>query len=113
LSVPIDRLITVYGQVKAKGKLMGDDLRQFTEAGIPIIHELAKVFNTSDAAIAKLVSDGKIGFEHVRQVILNLTNQGGMFYDLIGKQSESLTGKVSNMHDAWDRLLIKIGESKA
>lgn len=112
LSVPIDRLIVVYGQVKAKGRLMGDDLRQFTEAGIPIIHELAKVFGIADKEVVKLVSDGKVGFEQVRKVISNLTNEGGMFYNLMEKQSQSLTGKVSNMRDAWDRLLIKLGEGK-
>ena len=110
LSVPIDRLIVVYGQVKAKGRLMGDDLRQFTEAGIPIIHELAKVFGIADKEVVKLVSDGKVGFEQVRKVISNLTNEGGMFYNLMEKQSQSLTGKVSNMRDTWDRLLIKLGE---
>lgn len=41
LSVPLSRINLVYGQVKAKGKLMGDDLRQFTEAGIPMVAELA------------------------------------------------------------------------
>lgn len=109
VSVPIDRLITAYGQVKAKGKLMGDDLRQFTEAGIPMIHELAKEFGVADDQIAKMVETGKVGFKDVDKVIKNLTNTGGMFFNLMEKQSTSLTGLTSNLADAWDRMLNKIG----
>lgn len=113
LGVPLSRLILVYGQVKAKGKLMGDDLKQFTEAGIPLVNELAKAFGVTKAKVYDLVSAGKVGFKDVQNVLENLTAKGGMFYDLMGKQSESLSGKVSNMHDAWDRLYIAIGKADA
>ena len=111
VSVPLDRLILAYGQVKAKGKLQGDDMRQFTEAGIPIIHELAKVMGVADNQIQKMVEDGKIGFPQVQQVIQNLTNEGGMFYNLMEKQSKTLTGQISNLEDAWSRMLNSIGQS--
>jgi tape measure domain-containing protein len=111
VSVPLDRLILAYGQVKAKGKLQGDDMRQFTEAGIPIIHELAKVMGVADTAISKMVEEGKIGFPQVQQVMQNLTNEGGMFYNLMEKQSKTLTGQISNLEDAWSRMLNSIGES--
>ena len=110
LGVPINRLILAYGQVKAKGKLQGDDMRQFTEAGVPIIHELAKSMGVADAQISKMVETGKVGFPEVQKVIQNLTNQGGMFYNLMEQNSKSLTGMVSNLHDAWDRMLNSIGK---
>ena len=111
VSVPLNRLILVYGQVKAKGRLMGDDLRQFTEAGVPIIHELAKSMGVADEQIQKMVEDGKIGFPQVQKVVENLTNAGGMFYNLMEKQSKTLTGQLSNLQDAWDRMLNSIGQS--
>lgn len=111
LSVPLDRLIMAYGQVKAKGKLMGDDLRQFTEAGIPMVSELANAFGVTQAEVYKLVETGKVGFEDVQQVIKNLTDEGGMFFNLMEKQSKSLTGMISNLGDAWDRMLNEIGAS--
>ncbi|WP_313029462.1 tape measure protein [Soonwooa sp.] len=110
LSVPLSRINLVYGQVKAKGKLMGDDLRQFTEAGIPMVAELAKKFGTSTAAITEMVSAGKIGFNDVKEVLFSLTNEGGMFFNLMEKQSASLSGKISNLGDAFDQMLNKIGE---
>ncbi len=111
LSVPIGRLIMAYGQVRAKGRLMGDDLRQFTEAGIPMIAELAKHFGVTQDKINDMVSAGKVGFEDVRAVLLKLTDEGGMFFNLMEKQSKSLTGMVSNLGDAWERMLNQIGES--
>jgi tape measure domain-containing protein len=110
LGVPLSRINLVYGQVKAKGKLMGDDLRQFTEAGIPMVAELAKKFNKTTAEIQEMVSAGKIGFKDVQDVLFNMTNEGGMFFNLMEKQSASLSGKVANLGDTWDQMLNKIGE---
>lgn len=111
LGVPLGRINLVYGQVMAKGKLAGDDLRQFTEAGIPLLAELAKKFGTSTAEISKMVSAGKIGFKDVKDVLFSLTNEGGMFFNLMEKQSKSLSGQMSNLSDSWDQMLNKIGES--
>lgn len=111
LSVPIGRLIMAYGQIRAKGKLMGDDLRQLTEAGVPMIAELAKHFGIAESHVNDMVSAGKVGFEDVRAVIMRLTDEGGMFFNLMEKQSKSLSGMVSNLGDAWDRMLNQIGES--
>ena len=111
LGVPLSRINLVYGQVMAKGKLAGDDLRQFTEAGIPMLAELAKKFGTNTAAISKMVSEGKIGFKDVQDVLFNLTNEGGMFFNLMEKQSASLSGRVSNLADSLDQMMNKIGQS--
>lgn len=109
LGVPLSRLILVYGQVKAKGRLMGDDLRQFTEAGVPIIHELAKQMGIADSEVQKLVSSGKVGFPEVQKVIENMTGKGGMFFDLMAAQSKTVTGQLSNLEDAWSKMLNQIG----
>lgn len=110
VGVPLGQLVAVYGQVKAKGRLMGDDMRQFMNAGIPIVSELAKVMGIADEEVQKLVTDGKVGFEEVQKVVERLTNEGGMFFNLMEKQSKTLSGQLSNLQDAWDRMLNKIGE---
>lgn len=111
LSVPISRINLVFGQVRAKGRLMGDDLRQFTEAGIPMVAELAKKFNKTTAEISDMVSAGKIGFNDVKEVLFALTDEGGMFYQLMEKQSASLSGRVANLSDQWSQMLNNIGQS--
>ncbi|RKT01106.1 tape measure protein [Chryseobacterium defluvii] len=111
LNVPLERINLIYGQVKAKNKLMGQELLQFTEAGIPMLTELALKFGKSESEISDMVSAGKIGFKDVQDVLFKMTNEGGMFFELMEKQSASLSGKVANLGDAWDQMLNKIGQS--
>ncbi|QDE19517.1 tape measure protein [Riemerella anatipestifer] len=110
LGVPMGQLIHVYGQVKAQGKMMTNDLYQFMNAGIPILSELGKVLGKSEAEIKDMVSAGKIGFPEVQAVIKNMTDEGGLFFNLMEEQSKTLSGKVANLEDAFDQMLNKIGE---
>ena len=111
LGVPMGQLIHVYGQVKAQGKLMANDLYQFMNAGIPIIAELSKVVGKSETEIKDMVSAGKIGFPEVQAVIKNMTNEGGLFFNLMAEQSKSLGGQISNLQDNFDQMLNEIGKA--
>lgn len=111
LGVPLSQIQLVFGQVRAKGKLMGDDLRQFTETGIPIVGELAKKLNTTTSEIYNMVSAGKIGFNDVKEVLFNMTNEGGLFFNLMEKQSASLSGQIERLKDALDQMFNKIGQA--
>lgn len=111
LGVPMGQLIHVYGQVKAQGRLMTNDLYQFMNAGIPIIAELSKVVGKSETEIKEMVSAGKIGFPEVQAVIKNMTNEGGLFFNLMAEQSKSLGGQISNLKDNFDQMLNEIGKS--
>ena len=111
LGVPMGQLIHVYGQVKAQGRLMTNDLYQFMNAGIPIIAELSKVVGKSETEIKDMVSAGKIGFPEVQAVIKNMTNEGGLFFNLMAEQSKSLGGQISNLGDSFDQMLNEIGKA--
>lgn len=108
---PLSQIQLVFGQVGAKGKLMGDDLRQFTEAGIPMVKELAEKFNVTTGEIYQMVSAGKVGFNDVKEVLFNLTNEGGRFYNLMEEQSKSLAGQYANLEDAIEQMFNKMGKS--
>nr|DAY29426.1 MAG TPA: tail tape measure protein [Caudoviricetes sp.] len=110
LGVPMGQLIHVYGQVKAQGKLMTNDLYQFMNAGIPMTAELAKVMGVAENEVKDLISAGKVGFPEVQSVINNLTNEGGLFFNLMEQQSTSLSGQIANLEDAIEQMYNKIGE---
>lgn len=110
LGVPMNQLIHVYGQVKAQGRLMTNDLYQFMNAGIPMVAELAKVMGVAESKVKDLISEGKVGFPQVQAVIKNLTDEGGMFFNLMEKQSASLSGKVANLMDMIDQMINEIGQ---
>ena len=111
LGVPMGQLIHVYGQVKAQGRLMTNDLYQFMNAGIPIIAELSKVVGKSETEIKDMVSAGKIGFPEVQAVIKGMTDEGGLFYNLMAEQSKTLSGQLSNLEDNFDNMLNEIGKA--
>ena len=105
LGVPVGQLAYTYGQVRVAGRLMGQDLMQFTNAGVPLISELAKVFGTTEAEVKKLVEQGKVGFPEVEKAMNNLTGEGSKFGGMMDKQSQSFNGVVSNIKDGFGQML--------
>lgn len=109
LSIPLNDLVYLYGTTMTQGRLFTQDLRQFMGRGIPLADELAKQFGVTKDKVGELVTEGKVGFAEVEKAIQSLTNEGGKFYNLMEKQSASLTGQISNLEDAWDMMLNEIG----
>ena len=110
LSLPLNDLVYLYGTTMVQGRLVAQDVRQFMGRGIPLIQELSKELGKTTDEINQMVTDGKIGFPEVQRVIENLTNEGGMFYNLMEAQSKTLTGQISNLEDAWASMLNNIGK---
>ena len=110
LDVPLSRLILVYGQVRAKGRLMGDDLRQFTEAGVPMIAMIAKNMGVAQSAVSDMVSEGKVGFKEVEKVLKDLTSQGGLFYNMMNEQSKTIPGQIAKLQDEIEVMFNEIGK---
>lgn len=111
LSQPLGDLVYLYGTTMTQGRLYTQDFNQFVGRGIPMIKELAEYFGVAESEVRGLVEAGKVGFPEVQAVISSLTEEGGMFFNLMEKQSTSVTGKISNLGDAWDAALDKMGES--
>lgn len=110
LSIPLNDIVYLYGTTMVQGRLYAQDVRQFTGRGIPLVKELAAMYGKTAEEINTMVSEGKIGFPEVEKVLNKLTNSGGQFFNLMEKQSSSLTGMIANLGDAWDTALNKLGE---
>lgn len=117
LGVGMDRLILAYGQVRSAAFLRGQEVRQFTEAGLPILEELAKQFEVlegravSAGEVFDKISSRLVPFEMVAKIFEDLTSEGGKFYEMQAVQAETLAGKVSNLRDAYEIMLNEIGSS--
>lgn len=117
LGVDMSRIILAYGQVKAATVLRGQELRQFTEAGIPMVERLATLFSqmegraVSAAEVFERISKKQVSFENVKQVLDEMTDEGGRFYNHQEKMVETLYGKVARMGDAWKVMLNNIGQA--
>lgn len=111
LSQPLGDLVYLYGTTITQGRLYTQDLNQFTGRGIPMIKELAKEFGVAESEIRGMVEAGMIGFPEVQKVIQNLTNEGGMFFNLMQEQSKTITGQISNIGDSFSMMLNEIGKA--
>lgn len=115
LGVEMSRLILAYGQVSAASVLRGQEVRQFTEAGIPLIQLLADKFTelngvaTTTGDVFQLISERAVPFEMVKEIFQDMTNEGGIFYDMQRKQADTLHGVYSNLRDAWDVAFNEMG----
>lgn len=103
-------LSTIFGQVRAAGKLTGERMNQFVEAGIPLIRVLAEQFGVAESEIRTLGTAGKISFKDVEKAFQSMSGEGGQFFDMMTAQSASLTGLQSTMKDNFDLLARTIGE---
>lgn len=112
LGLPLDELTVLYGSVMSQGSLYAQDLDQFTSSGIPLLQGLADIYGVTTEKIDTMVTAGQIGFPEVQQAIKNMTDEGGLFYNQMDMQSDTIAGKINNIGDAWDIMLNKIGQSQ-
>src|SRR5690606_32479972 len=99
-----------YGKARVQGTLFAEDINQLVGRGIPVIQEFAKQLGVSESEVKKLGSEGKITFSMLEQAFVNLTSEGGKFHDMMQRQSETLSGKWSNLTDTAGEFLRTIGE---
>lgn len=109
LSVPLDRLALAYGQVLAKWRLQGWELRQFTEAWVPLLETLSKMLNKTTWEISKMIENGQIWAVEVTKAFQMMTWEGWRFENLMAKQSTTMKGLYSNLVDSLSQLWEKIG----
>ena len=117
VGVDMGRIILAYGQIKAAKFLKGTELRQLTEANIPMADKLAERFSKLEGRIVSagevldMISKKKVTFEDVKDVLWELTDDGGMFNNMQEVLSESVKSKWKNLADAIDIMLGDIAES--
>lgn len=117
VGVDMGRIILAYGQIKAAKLLKGTELRQLTEANIPMVDKLAERFSKLEGRIVSagevldMISKKKVTFEDVKDVLWELTDDGGMFNNMQEVLSESVKSKWKNLADAIDIMLGDIAES--
>ena len=119
LGVDMGRLILAFGQVRAASVLRGQELRQFTEAGIPLVDKLAEKFTelnnrtVTTAEVFDLISKRAVPFSMIEEIFRDMTDAGGMFYKMQEKQAETLAGQWANLKDSVSIMYDEIGRTDA
>lgn len=117
VGVDMDRLILAYGQVKAANYLRGQELRQFSEAGVNILgglqqyYQEVKGISMTINEIFDSVSKRKVLFEDVDAVLKRMTESGGAFYNMQLIQSQTLYGQMQKVGDLFQIQMNEVGSS--
>ncbi|UKK61115.1 tape measure protein [Prevotella communis] len=119
LGVDMNRLILAFGQVRSAAVLRGQELRQFTEAGIPMVKALADEFTKLNGRVVttgevfELISKRAVPFEMVKKILWEMTDEGGRFYNMQYELADTLAGKWSNLQDAWEIMLSEFARGES
>lgn len=117
VGIPMERLTYALGQIKAYGYLNSRDARMFLNAGIPLVQELSKHYSklegqmVSVADIYDRIKKKAIGYNDVMQVVTEMTDEGGRFFDFQAKMAGTLKVQMANLTLAWNNMLNDIGNS--
>lgn len=103
----LPQLTLAFGQIQAKGRLMGTELRQLTEAGF----NLAEAMGVSSAQLDEMISNGEVGFEDVRLAFEKVTSEGGRFNGMMENLAQTTPGKLSTLESSVFKLKVAIGEA--
>lgn len=106
----LGRLTNAYGKMLAKGKVSLEELNMFTEAGVPILEELQKQYGVTQEKLFDMISAGKINIDGINTAMESMTSQGGKFFGMMEKQSQTMSGLFSTMTDTVNIFARQVGE---
>lgn len=105
-------------QVTASGKLMGQDLLQFINAGFNPLNVMAEKWKDfgfkSKVTIGQLkdmVAEGKISSAMVDKAFETATSKGGQFYRMMDQIGETAGGAALKLKGNWAAAQIDIGNA--
>lgn len=103
------RLNLAFSQTFASGKLQGQDLLQFINAGFNPLQELSSMTGRTMESLKDQMHEGGISFNMVADAIKHVTSEGGRFYEMNEKQSQSYLGMISTVKDYFGQAASSIG----
>lgn len=107
---PMHRLILAFGQAKIAGRLMGQEMRQFVNANVPMIEHLAAVLGKPTLQIKKMIENGQVGFDIVQQAMNRMTGEGGIFGGMMERMNKTAIGQWRSFIESLEIGLYKVGK---
>lgn len=106
----LQSLTLAFSQVQAAGKLTGQDLLQFINAGFNPLNEIAKKTGLSIGELKKKMEDGGISAKMIEDAFVSATGKGGLFDGMMNQMAETTGGKIAQLQGGIEALKISVGE---
>ena len=101
----------VIGQVRSQGRLTGQDLMQFINAGFNPLSVISEQTGRSMADLRDDMSRGAISFEMVAAAMDSATSEGGKFYKGAERGAKTLSGMLSTIKDNFGQAMASAIEA--
>lgn len=103
-------LSLAFGQVKANGRLMGQEVLQMVNAGFNPLAEISRTTGRSMQDLRKDMENGLITFEMVADAFRTATEEGGRFNDMNEKLGKTVNAQIAQMRDEVTKTYEAFGE---
>lgn len=100
----LQRVSQSLGEIQARGKLSGEQLRELSRDGIPILAMLTEGFHTSAAAVQQMSEQGQITSDVFFKLFHDYSVQH--FGDIQAQQASTWAVASSNLTDVLGRLAV-------
>jgi hypothetical protein len=110
VGVPLQRVALVFGQVRAAGRLYGQDLLQLVTLGFNPLAEISRTTGKSFAQLKDEMRKGLVTFEDVNKAFISATSEGGKFFNLTNALANTTQGRLARLKEEWTILLTTIGQ---
>ncbi len=104
-------LTLAFSQVRAGGKLTGQDLLQFINAGFNPLEQISQSTGKSMAVLKEEMAAGGISFGMVQQAFKDATSEGGRFNGMLEKIAQTPAGKKAAFMGAVDEIITGFGNA--
>ena len=101
-------LALAFSQVTSAGKLQGQDLNQLINAGFNPLQIISEKTGKSMSVLKDEMGKGQISAEMIAQAFTWATEEGGLFYQGAEKAGQTLSGRMNQLKDSFDEMLIAI-----
>lgn len=101
-------LSLAFSQATSAGKLQGQDLMQLINAGFNPLQVISEHTGKSMSQLKDEMSKGQISAEMLAQAFTWATEKGGLFYQGAEKAGQTLSGRMNQMKDSVDEMLVAV-----
>ncbi len=102
-------LTLAFGQVRANGRLMGQEVLQMVNAGFNPLQEISRTTGESMVSLRARIEAGKVSFEEVSRAMDTATSAGGRFAGMNDKMAATTAVKLAKLDTAYQNFLNSIG----
>lgn len=103
-------LALAFGQTQAAGRLMGQEVLQFINAGFNPLQEISRTTGISMVELKKRMEDGAISAQMVATAFKTATEEGGLFYGMNEKLSQSMAGQWAKLEGDIKAAAVTLGQ---